>query len=89
MNNLARGRAFDAQNLAAAEVVLRDPDAHGGDDALIVRWARAVERRLPNLQNNPRSERCGRVFDPTFDTRRGATKSTVPKTGTTTCLNMS
>jgi hypothetical protein len=31
---------FDRQNTIAAHVILTDPDAYGGEEALAVKWAR-------------------------------------------------
>jgi hypothetical protein len=31
---------YSHQNLLAARLILQDPKRHGGDDALMVRWAR-------------------------------------------------
>ncbi|HWQ52097.1 MAG TPA: hypothetical protein VN442_00330 [Bryobacteraceae bacterium] len=35
-------RRFEADNRAASEIILCDPERHGGPDSLMVRWARAV-----------------------------------------------
>ena len=32
---------FDTQNKLSARIILCDPDAHGGEQALAVKWARA------------------------------------------------
>lgn len=38
--------AFEASTLMAARLILADPEAHGGDNSLAVRWARLVSDRL-------------------------------------------
>jgi hypothetical protein len=39
-------RVFDKKNSEAARVILADIDGYGGEQAGLVRWARAVEARL-------------------------------------------
>lgn len=50
-------------NATAAEIILADPIAHGGEESLAVRWARAWrfegERDVLNFQNNSRNLRSG------------------------------
>lgn len=42
---LSASAAFALSNEAAAAILLRDPARYGGEDALAVRWARAVTRK--------------------------------------------
>jgi hypothetical protein len=44
---------YDARNREAAELILDDVDRHGGDDAALVRWARAVETKAEQGKLGP------------------------------------
>jgi len=39
-NNLAKRRSFDEGNDIAAAVILADTDRFGGEDSVMVQWAR-------------------------------------------------
>jgi hypothetical protein len=41
-----RTTAYDRQNVEAAEIILRDVQAHGGEAGGLAIWARAVLRRV-------------------------------------------
>lgn len=38
-------QAQDLTNQQIAEIILQDPEKHGGEEALAVRWARLVRER--------------------------------------------
>jgi len=42
MTKLQQAAVHDRTNLEAAAIVLEDPVRYGGDEALLVKWARAV-----------------------------------------------
>jgi hypothetical protein len=55
-NDATETRAYRAGNLVAARLITSDPMRYGGEDALAVRWARAVVR------HSPRDEEAGPLF---------------------------
>lgn len=57
MSRADRLTAYDSQNAEAAAVVLADPEAFGGEDAGLVRWAALVAGRAA-----PKQEQ-GELFD--------------------------
>jgi hypothetical protein len=50
-------KVFGTGNLEAARLITSDPMRYGGEDALAIRWARAVVRH-----SMPQDAECGPLF---------------------------
>lgn len=53
---MKRRDAFEKQNREAARLILQDPAKHGGEEALLVRWARLVLKQEGETRADRREE---------------------------------